>query len=129
MREIGRTLPEFQAFHRELDAIKEFDTDFLTNMVLLTEEVGELAREIFRVRRFSTEFAKECPPEEAYARALEIQSRKIGAELADCLAYLLKLSNYAGIDLETAYLAKMNRNVERVWPEAKKMIEEVAAES
>ena len=36
-------------------------------------------------------------------------------ELADCLAYLLKLANYAGFDLEEAYLEKMRINREREW--------------
>jgi NTP pyrophosphatase (non-canonical NTP hydrolase) len=36
-------------------------------------------------------------------------------ELADCLAYLLKLANYAGFDLEEAYLDKMRENQEREW--------------
>jgi NTP pyrophosphatase (non-canonical NTP hydrolase) len=31
------------------------------------------------------------------------------------MAYLLKLANYAGIDLETAYLEKMRQNQGRVW--------------
>ncbi len=29
------------------------------------------------------------------------------------LAYVLKLANYAGVDLEAAYLEKMRRNQER----------------
>ncbi|MBL1162260.1 MAG: hypothetical protein D8M52_11245, partial [Chlorobi bacterium] len=37
-------------------------------------------------------------------------------EMADVLAYLLKLANYAGVDLETAYLEKMRRNQAREWP-------------
>ena len=32
------------------------------------------------------------------------------------LAYLLKLANYAGVDLEAAYLEKMRRNQGRKWP-------------
>jgi NTP pyrophosphatase (non-canonical NTP hydrolase) len=31
------------------------------------------------------------------------------------MAYLLKLANYAGIDLQAAYLTKMNINQERHW--------------
>jgi NTP pyrophosphatase (non-canonical NTP hydrolase) len=33
--------------------------------------------------------------------------------LADCLAYLLKLANYTGVDLERAYLAKMGGRKEK----------------
>lgn len=39
----------------------------------------------------------------------------LAEELADCLAYLVKLANYAGVDLEAAYLAKMRRNLGREW--------------
>jgi len=39
----------------------------------------------------------------------------LAEELADCLAYVVKLANYAGVDLEAAYLAKMRRNVGREW--------------
>jgi hypothetical protein len=31
------------------------------------------------------------------------------------MAYLLKLANYTGIDLETAYVNKMKVNQERIW--------------
>jgi NTP pyrophosphatase (non-canonical NTP hydrolase) len=37
-------------------------------------------------------------------------------ELADLLAYILKLANYTGIDLEQAYLEKMGHNIGRDWP-------------
>ncbi|NLF78398.1 MAG: hypothetical protein GX573_22115 [Chloroflexi bacterium] len=39
----------------------------------------------------------------------------IREELADVLAYVLKLANYTGIDLEEAYLEKMRTNQERTW--------------
>jgi NTP pyrophosphatase (non-canonical NTP hydrolase) len=48
-------------------------------------------------------------------RALDEHREQIQDELADCLAFLLKLSNYAGIDLEDAYLHKMAVNTKRRW--------------
>ncbi|PJF42438.1 MAG: RS21-C6 protein, partial [Phototrophicales bacterium] len=36
-------------------------------------------------------------------------------EFADVLAFLLKLANYVGIDLETAYIEKMKLNQKRSW--------------
>lgn len=39
----------------------------------------------------------------------------LAEELADCLAYVVKLANYAGVDLEAAYLTKMRRNLGREW--------------
>jgi NTP pyrophosphatase (non-canonical NTP hydrolase) len=35
--------------------------------------------------------------------------------MADVLAYLLKLANYTGVDLEAAYLEKMAINRQRIW--------------
>lgn len=39
----------------------------------------------------------------------------LGEELADCLPYILKLANYAEINLQDAYLEKMQRNRDRNW--------------
>ena len=39
----------------------------------------------------------------------------IREELADVLAYVIKLANYAGVDLEAAYLGKMRVNADREW--------------
>jgi NTP pyrophosphatase (non-canonical NTP hydrolase) len=47
--------------------------------------------------------------------ALIEQRENIGQELADYLAYILKLANYTGVDLQEAYLKKMKKNLERVW--------------
>ncbi len=51
--------------------------------------------------------------------ALAQQRESLAEELADCLAYLVKLANYAGIDLEAAYLTKMRRNLGREWRKRK----------
>ncbi|MEE8392529.1 MAG: MazG nucleotide pyrophosphohydrolase domain-containing protein [Anaerolineae bacterium] len=43
------------------------------------------------------------------------QRDALAEELADCLAYLVKLANYANIDLEAAHLTKMRHNLGREW--------------
>ncbi len=53
--------------------------------------------------------------QEAQDRALQERLPDLREELADCLAYLLKLANYTGVDLEQAYLAKMGVHKERIW--------------
>jgi NTP pyrophosphatase (non-canonical NTP hydrolase) len=53
--------------------------------------------------------------EKARQLALNTLRPALREELADCMAYLLKLSNYAGVDLEEAYLEKMDVNQERAW--------------
>jgi NTP pyrophosphatase (non-canonical NTP hydrolase) len=61
----------------------------LTNMVILTEEVGELARII--ARKYGDQSFKES--DMAY---------DIGDEMADVLWVLLCLANQAGVDLQAA---------------------------
>ena len=55
-------------------------------------------------------------PAEAHQLSLDKHRSKLRNELADLLAYTLKLANYASIDLEKAYLEKMQKNVGRNWP-------------
>jgi NTP pyrophosphatase (non-canonical NTP hydrolase) len=40
---------------------------------------------------------------------------QVGDELADCLAYGIKMANYAEVDLNAAYLNKRKRNLTREW--------------
>jgi NTP pyrophosphatase (non-canonical NTP hydrolase) len=96
-------LREMQAFHEMLDREKGFDRDMLRNVAYLAEEVGEVVSAIREVRDADGPSAGEA-------------SRvHLGEELADCLAYLLKLANYGGLDLQEAYVKKMNRNLNRAW--------------
>lgn len=61
----------------------------LTNMVILTEEVGELARII--ARRYGEQSEKESD-----------KNKDIGDEMADVLWVLVCLANQTGVDLEEA---------------------------
>ncbi len=109
LAETERRLAHFQQFHRVLDADKGFLTDVYFNFICLQEELGELAAEL---KAIWTETANRgVDQNQAVARRLPA----LESELADCLAYLLKLSNYLGIDLEEAYLGKMQTNVGRTW--------------
>lgn len=97
-----RRLTDFQQFHRALDREKGFSSDLLFNFMLMQEEIGELAKAIKKqwlLQQAGQVFSKD-----------DIQE-----ELADVLAYVLKLANYTGIDLEAAYLDKMAINRERTW--------------
>lgn len=66
----------------------------LTNMAILTEEVGEVARIISR--RYGEQSEKESDKE-----------KDLGDEMADVLWVLLCLANQTGIDLTQAF----NRNL------------------
>jgi deoxyguanosine kinase len=117
MAEVRRRLPDFQRWHRALDVEKGFLTDLYFNYIALTEEMGELGRTLKKAwHRQETLYPQVGNRQEAQDRALKELLPAMGEELADLLAYVLKLSNYAGIDLEEEYLEKMCRNRDRVWP-------------
>jgi deoxyguanosine kinase len=123
LKELGEglhTLSDFQQFHVSLDAEKGFDPDPFLNFIALSEELGELARALKQMwlrqeglRRGGSEIAQ------AQSRALNEHRDRIQEELADCLAFLLKLSNFAGIELEDAYLHKMAVNAQRRWEDGR----------
>lgn len=68
----------------------------LTNMTMLTEEVGEVARII--ARRYGEQSEKESD-----------KDKDLGDELADVLFVLICLANQTGIDLEKA----LQKNIEK----------------
>jgi NTP pyrophosphatase (non-canonical NTP hydrolase) len=112
----GHRLPDFQQFHRVLDRKKGFLNDLYLNFIWLTEEIGEIGRALGQAWiRQDQLFAQVGNRREAQDRAVGELSEVLGEELADALAYLLKLANDAGIDLESAYLRKMGQNWERTW--------------
>ncbi len=114
----GGGLPAYQQFHRQLDASKGFDPDLFFNYVLLMEEAGEIASELVKVWGDGKRLAANGrSPAEAHQEALATHRAGLRGELADLLAYTLKLANYAGIDLEQAYLEKMKQNIGRQWPQ------------
>lgn len=110
-------LPDFQSFHRQLDNQKSFDPDLFFNYILLTEEVGEIARELIKVWGDGKRLVADGrTADEAHQTALNQHRAALRSELADLLAYTLKLANYTGIDLEKAYLEKIQKNIGRRWP-------------
>jgi len=109
-----RRLGDFQRFHRALDREKGFGSDLGMNFAGLTEEVGEVGREIkLALIRAERLFAETGNQQEAIERAIAERKKLLSEEMADVLAYLLKLANYTGIDLEAAYVRKMGRNWQR----------------
>jgi len=102
------TIRDLQAFHRELDEAKGFDRDLFRNLTYLMAELGEAVRAARRLERARGQ------PGGDEAR------EHLGEELADCLAYVLKLANYAGLDLQSCYAKKMKQNLERTWPKKRR---------
>ena len=72
----------------------------LTNMAMLTEEVGEVARII--ARRYGEQSEKESD-----------KNKDLGDELADVLFVLICLANQTGVDLETAFKNNLEKKTVR----------------
>lgn len=72
----------------------------LTNLAILTEEVGELAR--IMARRYGDQSEK---PSDA--------GRDLGDEMADVLWVLVALANQTGIDLTSALHRNMDKKTQR----------------
>ena len=101
-----------------MDRSKGFDPDLFFNFILLTEELGEVASELVKIWGESRRQADGGRPLlEAQQAAVNVHRDSLRTELADLLAYVIKLANYTGIDLEKAYQEKMRTNLGRDWPE------------
>ena len=72
----------------------------LTNMAMLTEEVGEVARII--ARRYGEQSEKESD-----------KNKDLGDEMADVLFVLICLANQTGIDLTKALQKNLDKKTER----------------
>ena len=72
----------------------------LTNMAQLTEEVGEVARII--ARRYGEQSEKESD-----------KQKDLGEELADVVFVVLCLANQTGIDLNEAFVKKLEAKTKR----------------
>jgi NTP pyrophosphatase (non-canonical NTP hydrolase) len=72
----------------------------LTNMAMLTEEVGEVARII--ARRYGEQSEKDSD-----------KNKDLGDELADVLFVLICLANQTGVDLEAALKKNIDKKTVR----------------
>jgi NTP pyrophosphatase (non-canonical NTP hydrolase) len=112
----GQSLAEYQKFHSSLDREKGFITDLYFNYLCLSEEMGELGSELAQLwREEAQRLMLGKAQDQAREQALMARRPHLEEELADCMAYLLKIANYAGIDLAEAYVGKMNTNQDRAW--------------
>lgn len=99
MKEI--TIPEAQQMVDEW--IKTIGVRYfseLTNMAILTEEVGELAR--IMARTYGDQSFKKSD-----------EGRNLGDEMADVLWVLICLANQTGVDLNEAFLKNMEKKCNR----------------
>ena len=100
-KELGLLQAEVDAWIERV-GVRYFDP--LTNMAMLTEEVGEVAR--IMARRYGEQSEKESD-----------KAKDLGEELADVLFVVLCLANQTGTDLQQAWerrmAAKTARDAER----------------
>ena len=91
-------------YQKEVDQwIKKYGVRYfneLTNMAILTEEVGELARIISR--RYGEQSEKESD-----------KNRDLGDEMADVLWVLACLANQTGVNLEEAIAKNIEKKTQR----------------
>ncbi|MCL4128850.1 UNVERIFIED_CONTAM: hypothetical protein GTU68_019065 [Idotea baltica] len=83
--------------------VKEFGVKYfseLTNMAILTEEVGEVAR--IMSRKYGEQSYKESD-----------KTVDLGDEMADVLFVLICLANQTGIDLEAAFRKNIEKKTKR----------------
>lgn len=106
----GRRLADFQRLHLALDREKGAIANLFFNYISLTGEIGEMGRVLQETWRRQDQLLSQVGNrKEAQDRALEGIQADLQEKLAEALAYLLKVANDAGIDLESAYLRKMGQ--------------------
>ena len=91
------------------DWIKEYGVRYfseLTNMTVLTEEVGELAR--IMARRYGEQSWKSSDP-----RAKDNGKEALQEEMADVLWVLICLANQTGVDLTEALEKSIEKKTNR----------------
>ncbi|MBR6121755.1 MAG: nucleotide pyrophosphohydrolase [Prevotella sp.] len=89
--------------------IKEYGVRYfseLTNMAVLTEEVGELAKVI--ARRYGEQSWKATDP-----RSADNGLKALGDEMADVLWVLLCLANQTGVDLTEEFRKNLEKKTLR----------------
>lgn len=96
------TLANFQKYVSELEKERGFSSQtIIDKCLLLGEEVGEL----FKAVRKS----------EGLLIDTNSSFTEIGDELTDIFIYLCAIANRKGIDLETAFRIKEEKNKQRTW--------------
>jgi len=99
---------ELHTYQKKVDDwIKTYGVRYFderTNMILLTEEIGELSRLVARIYGEQS-FKQQLTAEE--------EKHQLGDEIADILFVLTCLSNQMGVDLESAVEQNFNKKTSR----------------
>lgn len=111
MKELQRFTQDYQKklnYHIKDDSYNRSKESLLMNQMLLTTEVSEISeliRDLFALTEKKVQEGYES--KEAFQIAKEHISNDLGKEISDCLAYLIKLSNFFERDMEKDFYDKM----------------------
>lgn len=95
------TVQELQQYVREMHAERGFQNSTLENVLMLTEEVGELAKAVRKHEKMRTDEKS--------------QIGSVGEEFADVALVLVSIANDLGVNLEEAVREKEEVNKKREW--------------
>jgi len=97
------SVADLQQYIKEMITVRGFADETLKDlMILLTEETGELAKEVRKLSHMKTDSSTKS-------------TGNIEGELADIFIYLLSICTHLNIDLFEAFKAKEEKNSSRVW--------------
>ena len=96
------SLKKLQLYSNEMEDIRGFKNDIYQLMLYLTEEVGELAKEVRK-------------SESLYLDQSKNKEVDLEGEIADVFMYLLSICRLKNIDLLTAFKNKELQNCNRIW--------------
>lgn len=103
------SLREVQKYIESMNEVRGFNDETIQErMLLLTEEIGELAKAI---RKTSKNMYTDINKEYNYDT--------IESEVADCFYVLLSVASYLNIDVFQALKDKEKENINRVWKKNK----------
>lgn len=96
------SLKMLQEYNNEMEDVRGFSNDVYQVMLFLTEEIGELAKEIRKSENLYLDLNK--------GKDVDLEG-----EIADVFMYLLSLCRLKNIDLLDAFKNKELKNCNRVW--------------
>jgi NTP pyrophosphatase (non-canonical NTP hydrolase) len=105
--------PTLAELRRQMGTLKQekgFEISLEQRLAYLTSEVGEVASEVLKLSRDGNGDVGKMSAEEVAA-----VKDDLGMEIYDVLLNLLDLAEMAGVDLETAFARKAERNMDRQW--------------
>ena len=108
----SNTLREVQKYIANMNEIRGFNNETIQErMLLLTEEIGELAKAI---RKTSKNMYTDINKKYNYDT--------IESEVADCFYVLLSVADYLNIDVYQSLKDKEKENIHRVWKKNEKEV-------